>query len=176
MDIRAEVEAFDGRRTASLESLAERLDPTETVLHELLDLAHLDDAKAQSASTWLLKRVQEDGHLFSTEDTGTLLSLLCDVSHWEARLHLLQLLPGLSIPPERVESVRRALDSDAFLKSPNKLVRAWSYNGIAILADQNPKLRPAVIGLLSAAQEGEAASVRARVRAILKNMSWTRAD
>ena len=176
MDIRAEVEAFDGRRTASLESLAERLAPTETVLHDLFDLAHLDDAKAQSASTWLMKRFQEGGHVFSKKDTGTLLSLLCDVSHWEARLHLLQLLPGLSIPPERVERVRRMLDSDAFLKSPNKFVRAWSYNGIAVLADQNPTLRPAVAGILNAAQEGEAASVRARVRAILKSMSWARPD
>lgn len=176
MDIRAEIEKFDGHRTASLDSLAERLTPTEPVLRDLLRLAQSGDAKAQTASTWLLKRFQEDGHVFSKKDTGTLLALLCETDHWEARLHLLQMLPALTIPAERMERLRRALDSDAFVKSANKFVRAWSYNGLAILADQHPDLRPAVARILRAAQQGEAASVRARVRAILKSMSWARPE
>lgn len=174
MDLRAEIEKFDGRRTASLDSLAKRLAPTEAVLRDLFRLAQSDDLKAQTASTWLLKRFQEDGHAFSKKDTGTLLALLCETDHWEARLHLLQMLPALTIPGELMERLRRALDSDAFVKSANKFVRAWSYNGIAVLADQHPGLRPAAARLLHAALEGEAASVRARVRAILKSMSWAR--
>lgn len=174
MDIRAEIEKFDGRRTASLDSLAERLTPTAGVLRDLFHVAQSGDAKARTASTWLLKRFQENGHVFSKKDTGTLLALLCETDHWEARLHLLQILPVLTIPAERVERLRRALDSDAFVKSANKFVRAWSYNGLAVLADQHPDLRLAVARFLHTALEGEAASVRARVRAILKTMSWAR--
>ena len=87
-------------------------------------------------------------------------------AHWECKLHVLQCLPYLEIPESESASLERFLD--ACLESDNKFVRAWAYNGFSELSLRFPRYRERVDGLLARAATSEAASVRARIRNILK--------
>jgi len=86
--------------------------------------------------------------------------------HWEAKLHILQSLPYLPI----AERNRKAVE--AFLRltltDANKFVRAWSYNGFYELARQHPKYQAETEQFFQMAMRDEAASVKARIRNIMK--------
>ena len=170
MDILAKLDAFDGKHTGSLETIAAQLSPTEPLIDELCELAQLVDTRLQTATTWLLKRFQEDGFVFDQAQAVNLLALLGQAGHWEAKLHLLQILPGLVIPREQKESLKRLLDEN--LSGDNKFVRAWSYNGLFVLAEQFPELRAELTPVFERAEVEEPASVRARIRHGFKAAEW----
>lgn len=172
MDLLKELAAFDGKHTDPLEALAENLAPDAAVTAELITLAGRDDAKLQTAASWLLKRLQEEGCAFSADQVEGLLDLLEQVEAWEARLHLLQMLPAWTLPAKRSHALRRLFLSPGFLQAPNKFLRAWTYNALAVLATQHTAFRPEVAALLQSGAEEEAASVRARIRNLVKDLPW----
>lgn len=172
MDIAAEIAAWDGKRTATLETLAARLAPDPDVVGRLSALAGTDEPGNQVAATWLLKRFQEAGYEFSKDESGALVALMDKVAHWEARLHLLQLLPHLAVAPDRADGLFAALQGNRFLGDGNKFVRAWTYNALADLATRNPALRPRALEVLTQGGKDAAASVKARLRAIARQTDW----
>jgi len=174
MDIAAEIASFDGKRTNVLEALAERLSPDARLVDTLCALAGDGDANIQSAATWLLKRFQEDGVSFSPDQVSALLELLTRFTSWDAKLHLLQMLPRFNIPEDGSGQLLQVLKGDGYLAAPNNFVRAWSYNGLAELAEGDPTLREEVAALLAAAERDEVASVRARIRNVVKEKPWVR--
>ncbi|MEM7032785.1 MAG: hypothetical protein AAF629_24765 [Chloroflexota bacterium] len=162
---------FDGKHTDTLEALAQHLTPDDAVIEQLCQLTDDGEVKIQTATTWLLKRFQELGAVFSEGQAVKLTRLLGRVNHWEARLHLLQMLPKLTISANQTDLLHQNLKT--FLSDDNKMVRAWSYNGLAVLADQHVEFQPEVSAILTAVSPDEAASVRARIRNIHKQMTWT---
>ncbi|MCG8546224.1 MAG: hypothetical protein MJE12_18660 [Alphaproteobacteria bacterium] len=172
MDIRAEIAAFDGRHTDVLASIAERLSPDAPTIQELCTLAGRDEPKFQSAATWLLKRIQDDSVAFSPAQVEAVLALLENVSDWEAKLHLLQMMPALTVPKRRAAALLHLLKGKGYLRDVNKFVRAWSYSGLAALAEAHPAHREDVARLLKAGQQDDAASVKARLRNIFKAATW----
>ena len=95
---------------------------------------------------------------------------MSNLNNWDTKLHVLQILPSLTIPSQQFDPLQRNLKENT--RSENKLLRAWSFNGLAVLADQHSSLRTEVNGILSSAQNDEAASVRARIRQISKSLDW----
>ncbi|WP_420345384.1 hypothetical protein [Pelagibius sp.] len=173
-DLDAVLAAFDGKHTAPLETFAERQAPTAAVIRALTAAAGAPDQKHQSAATWLLKRYGEDGLAFTPRQTAALLALLPRVTHWEAKLHLLQIFPGLTVPEGEAPALFTLLTGPGYRGDANKLVRAWTYNALAELAAQHPARRAEVQALLARGAEDEAASVRARLRGIAKAHGWAR--
>jgi hypothetical protein len=174
MDILTDIAAFDGKHTDVLESLATRLSPDQALIRDLCEIARHDDAKMRVAATWLLKRFQTNGVPFSRDQTADVLALLHDETDWEAKLHLLQMMPDFVLPADEKDTLLRVLKDKGYLGNSNKLIRAWSYNGLAHLAAQHPAFRDDVAGVLATGQNDEAASVRARIRNILKVMPWAK--
>ena len=80
------------------------------------------------------------------------------------------MLPSFAIQRGEKDFLRGLFEE--FLNDDNKFVRAWSYNGLFVLADQYPEFRIEVIHQLKRAREEEAASVRARIRNIFKTARW----
>ena len=130
----------------------------------LLKYSH--DAELQRGSTWLLKKHLEEGNSLTSSETAELFSCLDKLEHWEAKLHVLQCLPFLAISVSQKESI------DVFLRgclsSDFKFVRAWAYGGLYELAKQHSQYQAEVKTLLEQASVTEAASVKARVRQVLK--------
>ena len=171
IDLKQALSEFDGKHTDRLESLAEHLDPDAATIRKLYTLAGRDEPQFQVGATWILKRLLEQGAPFSRSQSRRCIDLLMGTSHWEARLHLLQMLAELDIAEAQCPGLRLALVRG--LEDKNKLVRAWSYNGLAVLATQYPEFRAEVTRLLDAGQQDPAASVRARIRNVQKSADWT---
>ena len=173
-DLGADLLAFDGRHTDVLESIAGSIEPTPEVIGELCDLAATDNPRLQVAATWILKHFRDNGTAFGQSEVEQILDLLGHVGDWEARLHLLQLLPGAPVPQHRERKLYNVLTGNDYLHGSPKFVRAWTYNALAELADRNAALRPGVGTMLASAEQDEAASIRARIRNIRKQMPWAR--
>ena len=130
-------------------------------------LKHLDYAQSQVAVTWLLKRHLESGYSLLAQQQTRLISGGCLLQPWQAKLHLLQMLDYLNIDGNnalKLESfVRGCLQDD------NKFVRAWAYNGFYLIAIAEPRYQQECADIFSMAMRDEAASVKARIRNILKH-------
>ncbi len=170
MNVNETLRQFDGKHVEPLEVLATKLLTREGCVDELLVLSNSDDIKTQSAATWVLKRLHEQQFPLSKSQTREVLRLLRCVTHWEAKLHLLQMLGGLEIPSRLGGSLRKTLDEH--MADDNKLVRAWAYNGLFVLGEQFERFRAEVVELLDKAQHDPAASVRVRVRRVRKASCW----
>jgi HEAT repeat protein len=170
MNLSEELRKFDGKHIEPLEAIGAQLLQSEGSVDEVLALANSDEARMQTAATWILKWLQERHATLSKSQTQEVLRLLRGMSNWEAKLHLLQMLGGLQIPSRSGNSLHRFLKEHAC--DENKFVRAWSYNGLFVLGQQHARFRTEVGELLSQAQQDPAASVRARVRRICKTASW----
>ncbi len=171
MDWIALLRQFDGKHTDVLERLAGELPRGEESLRRLLVAVECDEVPVQVAATWLLKRWHDEGEPCVADATGELCRLLRGATHWEVRLHLLQLLSTATVPPRSRATLKKTLLP--LTADDNKLVRAWAYSALAQLADQQPRFQTEVRTLLEAAGEDEAASVRARIRQVRKRMKWT---
>jgi len=91
---------------------------------------------------------------------------LPEMEYWESRLHLLQCLPFMPIEKPEVKIVEKFLRKT--LADHNKFVRAWAYNGFHVLAAQYPEYRGEMQQFFEMAMRDEVASVRARIRNIMK--------
>lgn len=169
-ELRKRLEAFDGLHTDTLEAIAATLTGDPQTINALCHLALSDERKLQSASTWLLKRLSESGIRPSQAQSEALLSLLLRQSHWEAQLHVLQMIDALTLSEDDLPAVwTRLIDLTSEAK---KMIRAWSYHGIAILADQHWEYRAEAMELLERGAADEAPSVRARIRRLRKACKW----
>ena len=161
---------FDGKSTGPLELFAADHSADANLIAELCDFAAGDDRNLQAAATWLLKRYGVSGAHLSPSQTETLLSLLIQDTGWLSRIHVLQMMDTLTVPSSLAASLMEALAAQAV--GANTFIRAWSVHGAAVLADQHPAYRDRFLDLLAAAEQDEAASVRARLRRTRQAFDW----
>ena len=159
-----EIASWDGKSAAALQAIYERHCAQEDFVATIL--AHIADVELQRAATWLLKKHVETGNSLTAAGGRAIFDALSVQEHWESKLHILQCIPYLDIPEEESAGLERFLQSS--LGSDNKFVRAWAYNGFNELSLRFPRYRERVDGMLARASASEAASVRARIRNILK--------
>jgi hypothetical protein len=152
----------DHTDAATLDRVAADNFPGPDLLFHLIELAESSEPNVQRAATALLKRYQERGTTFDADQVARLLELLPSARHWEATLHLLQMLAHLTIPPSQAESLCDSLRG--LSRHRNAFVRAWAYGGLHRLATLYPEYLSEVSPLLDRAAQEEAASVRARLR------------
>lgn len=167
MDITRTLNDFDGKSLGPLIDFASSTAPTPELAAQLCDIAvTAAEARYQTAATWILKRWLESGFCLNTVQSECLIRALPDFDGWEATLHVLQMLPHFEIAPETAVLVYHFLKHN--LTDPNKFVRAWTYNGLDVLAQQNHDYRLETDALLQMALNDEAPSVRARIGQILR--------
>ncbi len=133
-------------------------------------LNQLPDDEFENANTWLLKRYLEKGNRLPANIEIRILDLLPHLSGWEAKLHLLQILPFITVPKSRSSTIRVILL--ALIRENNKFIRAWAYNGLYHLQTCHPEYKTEMITLLNKAYSSEAPSIKARIRNILREDEW----
>lgn len=167
----SKLENWDGKSTDDLRHI-----------YASIESAHLDYAKQQSSSlidelirhlpqhpiaaTWLVKHAIENDHSLSLPHSEKLLKHLLENPPWQSMLHILQISEHLIISNHLSTPFYAKLRHN--LSHDNKFIRAWSYHALAVLAKQYAKFEKEVDELLAMALKGEAPSVKARVRGILK--------
>ncbi|MDM4015164.1 hypothetical protein [Roseiconus lacunae] len=174
MTLFAGLKEFDGKSTQSLERLDDRLDRNDATIEDLIAAAEEHDPKMQSGATWILKRWNDQQEPLIEGQITALAKLLKKVDHWEAKLHLLQLLSTHRLPAAVCRTLQKPLE--ALQRHENKFVRAWTYSVIAATAETRKSLREPTCQLLDQAETTEAASVKARIRQIRKNYAWAKSS
>lgn len=164
VNFRHEIEAWDGKTVAALEAIFAREGNDPGFVDALVDYAQ--QPILQKGATWLIKKRAESGARFTPQQIDAIYALLSGLETWEAKLHILQSMPALPIDANQKDAVEMFLRE--CLRGKNKFVRAWAYSGFYELAQQYPAYREEASVLFDRALHEEAASVKARVRNILK--------
>lgn len=164
MSLQKAIAQWDGKSADYLSDVYRGYAHQSDFVAELIELTM--QPGSQVGATWLLKLHSEQEGIVSPAQVNQIYGCLPQVTMWEAKLHILQSMPYLPIADSAkalVESFLRTC-----LDEKNKFVRAWIYNGWYELASQYPQYRAEAKQLLTRGMEEEAASVRARIRNIMK--------
>ncbi|MGB0911380.1 MAG: hypothetical protein ACPGYT_13540 [Nitrospirales bacterium] len=164
MNLKREIAAWDGRSGSDIRNMYDRYSHTSSFVSDLLRFTKEDSL--QKGATWLLKQHFEKMECLEPSEVKAFCLLIPHLKGWETKLHVLQCIPYMSIPKTQKKKVetflRKCLVDDA------KFVRAWAYNGFYELAVQYPQYQGETKGLFEVAMRNEAASVKARIRNIMK--------
>jgi len=168
MGLKEELERIDGD-SGSLELLLARHQSTRSFVNQLVLLIAPDEPKLQIKATALLKRLAENKSRFTRSQLAAIFDSLAEVTHWEAKLHLCQMLQHVKIPNGSETKVVWFLER--CLSEENKFLRAWAYNGFYELAKQHHDYYDYAIEQLARAQKENSAAVKARLRHIMSAMN-----
>lgn len=159
-----DVLGWDGKSAEDIEQIYIAHHTEVGFSSEIVDLCL--DEQLSVGGTWLLKHHLEHGEMISNEDQQAILTRLPSYQHWESKLHILQALPHFSVSQQTRKVLEPFLRHG--LSDTNKFIKAWSFNGLYEIAVQYPELQNEVSELLHLALAHESASVKARVRSLLK--------
>ena len=168
-NLRTILSDWDAKRTEPLEAAFRKFHSDPEFLQSLVDLCEV--TSCQSGATWLLKHhFDTTGTPMTPALTGKHLSTLHRIEHWEAELHIFQYLERLDIPADAEDTLDAFVENA--LSSKNKLVRAWAFYGLAVVATRFSAKKTLAFETLTAAQAVEpAASVKVRIRKALEKLS-----
>lgn len=164
MGIKQELAAWDGKSADDIRVIYSRYAEHSSFLVEVIQL--IGNTAFQKGATWLMKCYLESGNRLKVNEVNKVYGLLSALEHWESRLHILQCIPFMPIKKTKKKNV------EAFLRKrlcdTNKFVRAWAYNGFYELSSQYPEYKEETKQFFEMAMRDEAASVKARIRNIMK--------
>lgn len=164
MNMEREITAWDGKSADDIADIFKRHHSKALFIDTLIKL--IDKPASQKGATWLLKAWFDDARSINQKQASSIIDGIDRLDHWEAKLHILQCMPFLTISQQQKLPVEQFLR--ATLTDKNKFVRAWSYHGFYELARQHPEYQDEANTFFAMALRDEAASVKARVRNIMK--------
>ena len=94
-----------------------------------------------------------------------LIRLAATVRQQELRWHLAQILPRLELRSAERRRVKRILES--YLQDRSRIVKTFAMQGLADIAAQDPRLRPAIISRLERLTRTGSEAMRSRGRRLL---------
>ncbi|HAS6300013.1 TPA: hypothetical protein I7264_03215 [Vibrio parahaemolyticus] len=162
--ISKEVLGWNGKSAADIEQIYIEHHHEVDFSSALVELC-LDEALSVGG-TWLVKHHLECGGRFSNQEEQKIVTRLPSYQHWESKLHILQVISYLKISDQTRKILEPFLRHG--LSDTNKFIKAWCFNGLYELATQYPELQNEVGELLNLALVNEPASVKARVRKLIK--------
>lgn len=163
--LRTALAQWDGKDAAAIRSIYDEYADARGFVSSLIHLAA--DPDLARAASWLLKNHVEVAGTLARAQMRDFFAAARDFEHWEARLHVLQILDRVEIPKESVRDAIRLVER--CLADENKFVRAWAYSGFARVSEFDPAYRAEAERLLADGEATEtAASVRARIRQVRK--------
>ena len=164
MSLKQEILEWDGKSIDDIKKIFEAFKAHANFIDSITVL--ILERDSQNGATWLLKAWLESGNKLNQKQIDVIYNALKCLQHWVAKLHVLQCIPYLPIVKSERKSVELFLRIT--LTDPNKFVRAWSYNGFYELASQHSEYIDETKRFFEMAMVDEAASVKARIRNIMK--------
>lgn len=158
---------WDGKQTQYLIDIYQNQKNDPSFFKDLVGLTTTHQ-NLQTATTWLIKHHYDEKQTIDPVLIEQLLYTCPRLNHWEAKLHVLQLLPHFqlreAVLPYVEEMVRKGLTDK------KKFVKTWSFQGLYELSKYIPEMKEEVLLRCQEAMEIESASVKARVRKILQKL------
>lgn len=161
--------SWDHKNLADLQAFSAKHQRDACYLSALLQ--GLQDANKQGVASWLLKNHVDNGHVLTHSQQEIVLAAMPQAAHWLTRLHYLQLLPAMRVTAVHKESIYRFLLDG--IQGRNKFVRAWSYSGLLVLAQQHLQYQDEAQAFARMALRDEAPSVKARLRNFAESTSFS---
>ena len=156
MDLTRALAEFDGKHTDPLRVAAADYENADASTLE----AECFGARAVAA-TWVVKALLEDGRALSL-DMNSVFEALRTNNQWETTLHLLQ---SVQYAPEA--ALAQVFAIQELMANPKTLIRVWALDAFVRVAQVDRGFLPEARRLVDQALENEAASVRARARALV---------
>ena len=171
MNLQDDIQAWDKKSKQDILNVYNRHSGNADFIRCLLDLSKHDDCS--EGATWLLKHALENGLELNDQLIDGFCGLIELELPWQSILHILQLLPFITVPAQRRHQMMAFIRKST--EDENKFVRAWAYNGLYELANTYSEYRDGLSVVFDAAEETEPPAVKARIRnvkkAIAKNWS-----
>ena len=164
MSLKVEIQLWDGKSAADIKAIYDNHFSEVHFIDSTLSL--LNDETIQTGASWLLKEWLSQNNQLNHKQTAVIFDNLLALKSWESKLHILQCLPFITIDTQHKAGTEHFLRLT--LTDNNKFVRAWSYNGFYELAKHHNEYKDEAKQLFEMAMRDEAASVKARIRNILK--------
>ncbi|MCX4027228.1 hypothetical protein H0A36_08500 [Endozoicomonas sp. SM1973] len=164
MKIEHELTRWDGKSKDDTTKIYETYHTKAEFAATIIKL--MNNPSCQKGATWLLKAFLESNNKIDKKQIKSVYDSLHQLDDWESKLHILQSIPYMPIAKTECKKLERFLR--VTLTDKNKFVRAWSYNGFYVLAKQYPAYAEEVKQFFEMAMKDEAASVKARIKNIMK--------
>ena len=163
-DLLSKLRQWDGVRVEYLKELYIANSSSIDFFDKLVTIC-VNEQTLENAATWLIKHHYDNGRTLPEFLTERLLAGCKNLKNWEAKLHVLQIIPHVTLSEKSTiiidEFVRECLADN------NKFVRAWAYNGFYVLTKYIPELKTELELICQRAMETESAAVKSRVRKII---------
>ena len=157
---------WDRKQTEYLANIYHQYKSVDHFLNDLLEICSIREAHVPV--TWIIKYQIDQKEELEDEVINRLLTFIPEFGEWEAKLHVLQILPSITIPPSFTTSLDDFIRE--CLEDQNKFVRAWAYQGMYELTKLVPAYRDELERRCVQALETESASIKVRVRKVLASL------
>jgi len=170
MSLRSDIEQWDKKAVQPIAQTYNAHARSPSFINDLLGM--LTEPTLEVGASWMLKHAIEAGDLvgesLEPEQLSALYRDATKLTHWESRLHLLQIMEFLPISGRAKSNAERFVHDG--LSSEHKFVRAWAFSGLHALATNHSAYQAEAETLFEQAVSGEnePASVKARVRKLIK--------
>ncbi|USD67668.1 hypothetical protein [Vibrio sp. SCSIO 43136] len=163
MELQTELEQWDGKSTDYLHLIYQEHHFEANFIDQLLEKSTLDPY--QESATWLLKHHLESEEQLTDQEMRQVYQLIPFLTHWQAKLHLLQIMPYLPVQSDEKDSLEQFIK--LCIADRNKFLRAWAYNALFVLSQQYSEYLIDVKRIFKIALKKEAPSIKARIKNIL---------
>ena len=160
---------WDGKHTDPLIGLYQDYQGCSEFWDYLLN-AYLEHPEWQVPITWLIKHHYDQKQELIADKVQLMLDGFSNLEQWEARLHILQLIPKWRLSKEQASFLEPLLNSA--MKDDKKFVRAAAYEAFAkIVPHLSHEARASFLERCETAMATESASVKVKLRRALKKLS-----
>ncbi|MDG1206325.1 MAG: hypothetical protein P8N51_13235 [Pseudomonadales bacterium] len=162
---------WDGKSKDTIIEIYHRFYQGREFIAQLLKLS--TDVTTKAGATWLLKHHLENNPRSKVNEKTFFMQLFAELQP-QAKLHLLQCLPYVNISKAHKKPLEVCLKQA--LVDDSKDMRVWAYNGFNELALSHHEYRQQADAILVDALGQESASIKTRVRNIIKELSILERD
>lgn len=158
------------RRSIALSSRAREIVEREPErVAELVALTDDPDRLVVMRALDLLEKLAHDHPDWIEPHKRLFIGPLADRDEWEIRLQIVRAMPLFAWTAQQRKRVVAILRRD--LEHPQKFVRTWSLDSLAMLAEADAALRPLVMDQLDAFERSGSKALQARARRIQQRLA-----
>lgn len=158
---------WDGTHIGYLKTLyQESIDDASFIPHTIALLEA--DQRVEVPGSWVVKHHVEHGNSLNPIEVDQLVRCLGALHYWQAQLHLLQIIPMISLTEEQAERLEPVVRK--YLSSDRAFVKASAFAAYFEIVKRFPELKNEFRLLCEDSLERVSASVKVKIRRILKQL------
>jgi hypothetical protein len=168
LDLRRLLTGGDRRSIADSAKVRRLVENDPSLVGELAALTNDQNWLVVQRALDLLEKLAHEHRDWIEPHKRIFIGPLAESDKWEIRLQIVRALPLFEWTPANSRRVEDILREN--IDFPQTFVRAWALDGLAILAERKPRLRPLVQRYLKSFEISPSKALQARARNIRKRL------